>query len=407
MNSMILTLAGISLFMMAGCNLKKTATEDIVAENIATAVSQYSLMTNQIESSGCIMNPRTLDQKQQVVYVPYDDWTSGFFPGSMWYMYQLTGDENWEKLAVKYTEALDSVQYLTWHHDVGFMVGCSYLNGIRLGHKDYTSVVLQTARSLATRFRPEAGIFQSWDADKGWQAQRGWKCPVIIDNMMNLELLFEATRLSGDSTYYDMAVSHADQTLKNHFRSDGSSYHVVDYDPETGAIRSRQTAQGYADESAWARGQAWAIYGYTVCYRYTHKPEYWEQASKIYDFIFTNKHLPSDLIPYWDYDALNIPNEPRDVSAAAVTASALYELSLYLPNPRYKETADKILTTLSTSAYRAEVGKNGNFILMHSVGSIPHNAEIDVPLNYADYYFLEALSRKREMEKQVSYSKGL
>ena len=124
-------------------------------------------------------------EKKQVVYVPYDDWTSGFFPGSMWYMYQLTGDEKWEKLAVKYTEALDSVQYLTWHHDVGFMVGCSYLNGIRMGHKDYASVVLQTARSLSTRFRPEAGVIQSWDADRGWQAQRGWKCPVIIDNRWN------------------------------------------------------------------------------------------------------------------------------------------------------------------------------------------------------------------------------
>lgn len=407
MNSIVLTLAGISIFMMVGCNLKKAATEDMVTENISNAVSQYSLMTNRIEASDCIMNPKTLDEKQQVVYASYDDWTSGFFPGSMWYLYQLTGDEKWEKLAVKYTESLDSVQYLTWHHDVGFMVGCSYLNGMRLGQKDYKSVVLQTARSLSTRFRSGAGIIQSWDADKGWQAQRGWKCPVIIDNMMNLELLFEATRLSGDSTYYNMAVSHADRTLKEHFRSDGSCYHVVDYDPETGTVRSRQTAQGYADESAWARGQAWAIYGYTVCYRYTHKPEYWEQACRIYDFIFTNKHLSSDLIPYWDYDALNIPNEPRDVSAAAITAAALYELSMYLPNPRYKKTADKILASLSTPAYRAKVGENGNFILMHSVGSIPHNAEVDVPLNYADYYFLEALSRKREMEKQVVCKKVL
>ncbi len=242
MNSIVLTLAGISIFMMAGCNLKKAATEDMVTENISNAVSQYSLMTNRIEASDCIMNPKTLDEKQQVVYASYDDWTSGFFPGSMWYLYQLTGDEKWEKLAVKYTESLDSVQYLTWHHDVGFMVGCSYLNGMRLGQKDYKSVVLQTARSLSTRFRSGAGIIQSWDADKGWQAQRGWKCPVIIDNMMNLELLFEATRLSGDSTYYNMAVSHADRTLKEHFRSDGSCYHVVDYDPETGTVRSRQTA---------------------------------------------------------------------------------------------------------------------------------------------------------------------
>ena len=309
------------VLMMTGCTSKNTTVGDIVADNITNAVSQYSLMTDQIEKSGHILNPRTLDKNGEVVYVPYDDWTSGFFPGSLWYMYQLTGDDKWEKLAEKYTEALDSVQYLTWHHDVGFMAGCSYLNGMRFADKDYRSVIMQSAQSLSTRFRPNAGVIQSWDADKGWQAERGWKCPVIIDNMMNLELLFEATRLSGDSTYYNIAVSHADRTLKNHFRADYSSYHVVDYDPETGMVRGKQTAQGYADESAWARGQAWAIYGYTVCYRYTRKPEYWEQASNIYDFIFTNKNMPSDLIPFWDYDALNIPNEPRDVSAAAITAS--------------------------------------------------------------------------------------
>ena len=402
MKGSFLTFMGMAVLMMTGCTSKNTTVGDIVADNITNAVSQYSLMTDQIEKSGHILNPRTLDKNGEVVYVPYDDWTSGFFPGSLWYMYQLTGDDKWEKLAEKYTEALDSVQYLTWHHDVGFMAGCSYLNGMRFADKDYRSVIMQSAQSLSTRFRPNAGVIQSWDADKGWQAERGWKCPVIIDNMMNLELLFEATRLSGDSTYYNIAVSHADRTLKNHFRADYSSYHVVDYDPETGMVRGKQTAQGYADESAWARGQAWAIYGYTVCYRYTRKPEYWEQASNIYDFIFTNKNMPSDLIPFWDYDALNIPNEPRDVSAAAITASALYELSAYLPNPKYKKTADKILAALTTSAYRARIGENGHFILMHSVGSIPHEAEIDVPLNYADYYFLEALSRKRDLEKNTN-----
>lgn len=385
---------------MSGCKTK-TLNQDVglIADNIANAVSQYSLQTDVIEHSGGVLNPRTIDDKGEVVYVPFDDWTSGFFPGSMWYMYQLTGDKKWKTLGQKYTEAIDSVQYLTWHHDVGFMAGCSFLNGMRLGDIDYTPIVVQAARSLATRFRPEAGVIQSWDSDKGWQAKRGWKCPVIIDNMMNLELLFEATRLSGDSTYYNIAVSHADKTLENHFRTDNSCYHVVDYDPETGAVRGKQTAQGYADESSWARGQAWAFYGYTMCYRYTHNPAYLDQALKIYNFIFTNKHLPADLIPYWDFDALNIPNEPRDVSAATVTASALYELHTYLSDAKYKETADKIIESLSTPAYRAPVGTNGNFILMHSVGSIPHGAEIDAPLNYADYYFLEALIRKRDLEK--------
>ena len=217
---------------------------------------------------------------------------------------------------------------------------------------------------------------------------------------MNLELLFEATALSGDSTFYNIAVKHADTTMAHHFRQDNSCYHVVDYDPETGEVRKKQTAQGYADESAWARGQAWALYGYTVCYRYTHDKKYLDQAQKVYNFIFTNKNLPEDLVPYWDFDAPNIPNEPRDASAAACTASALYEMENYLPGNDYKVTADKIMESLGSPAYRAAVGTNGNFILMHSVGSIPHDSEIDVPLNDADYYFLEGLMRKRDMEKK-------
>ena len=335
------------------------------------------------------------------VYIPIDDWCSGFYPGSIWLTYELTGDKKWLPLAVKYTEALDSVKHLKWHHDVGFMIGCSYLNGYRLADKkEYKDVIVETARSLSTRFRPNAGVIQSWDADRGWQSTRGWKCPVIIDNMMNLELLFEATALSGDSTFYNIAVKHADTTMAHHFRQDNSCYHVVDYDPETGEVRKKQTAQGYADESAWARGQAWALYGYTVCYRYTHDKKYLDQAQKVYNFIFTNKNLPEDLVPYWDFDAPNIPNEPRDASAAACTASALYEMENYLPGNDYKVTADKIMESLGSPAYRAAVGTNGNFILMHSVGSIPHDSEIDVPLNYADYYFLEGLMRKRDMEKK-------
>lgn len=400
MKSLFSTFAGLLFFLMTGCNLKPAVMTDLVSDNINHAVAQYAARVKLIESSGEVLNPRTLNEKEEVVYVPYSDWTSGFFPGSMWHLYNLTGDKKWEALAVKYTEALDSVQYLTWHHDVGFMVGCSFLNGMRVSHKDYRAVIVQTAQSLSTRFRANAGVIQSWDADKGWQAKRGWSCPVIIDNMMNLEVLFEATRLSGDSTYYHMAVSHADKTLQNHFHSNHSCYHVVDYDTITGAVRSKQTGQGYSDESAWARGQAWAIYGFTMCYRYTHKPEYLTQARNLYNFIFTNEKLPIDLIPYWDYDALNIPHEPRDASAAAITASALYELASYLPDQKYKETADEILKTLSSPAYRAEVGTNGNFILMHSVGSIPHQAEINVPLNYADYYFLEALIRKRDLNER-------
>lgn len=396
-----LKLLGLSLIVTMGCSSPKTAKVDFIEDNIVNNVAQQTIQTDLIESSGQILNPRTLDKEGNIEYIPIDDWTSGFYPGNIWYTYKLTNDKKWLPLARKYTEALDSVQYLKWHHDVGFMIGCSYLNGYRIANiPEYKDVVVETARSLSTRFRPNAGIIQSWDADRGWQGERGWKCPVIIDNMMNLELLFEATAFSGDSTFYKVAVSHADNTMEHHFRADNSCYHVIDYDPETGAVRKKQTAQGYADESAWARGQAWALYGYTVCYRYTKDEKYLEQAQKVYDFIFNNKNMPADLVPYWDYDAPNIPDEPRDASAAACTASALYELSTYLPEKNYKEVADKIMENLGSPAYRAEVGTNGNFVLMHSVGSIPHGQEIDVPLNYADYYFLEGLIRKRDLEKQ-------
>ena len=218
---------------------------------------------------------------------------------------------------------------------------------------------------------------------------------------MNLELMFEATRLSGDSSFYKIAVSHADRTLQEHFRPDGSCYHVIDYSIKDGAVRHRQTAQGYADESIWSRGQAWAIYGYTVCYRETKDRKYLDQALKTFNMMKNLKNLPEDLIPYWDMDAPNIPNEPRDASTASCIASALYEIStMDVPDAAgYKAYADKLMASLSSPAYRAALGTNGNFLLMHSVGSIPHNSEIDVPLNYADYYYLEALKRKRDIEK--------
>lgn len=322
-----------------------------------------------------------------------DQW---LFPGVLWYLYEATGDTLLKEYACDYTSRVEKEKYNKGNHDVGFMLYCSFGNGYRLtGNEKYKQVLLKGAESLSTRYKDHIGVIRSWDFNRAV-----WQYPVIIDNMMNLELLFEATAFSGDSTFYNIAVKHADTTMAHHFRPDNSCYHVVDYDPETGEVRKRQTAQGYADESSWARGQAWALYGYTTCYRYTKDKKYLDQAQKVYNFIFTNKNLPEDLVPYWDYDAPNIPNEPRDASAAACTASALYELDGYLPGNHYKETADKIMESLGSPAYRAKVGTNGNFILMHSVGSIPHGQEIDVPLNYADYYFLEGLMRKRDLEKK-------
>lgn len=378
------------------CHAENNDISNVINNDINFSTRQYSLMLQQIGREGKVRIPKTIDKLGRMVYIPIDDWCSGFFPGSLCYLYQLTNDKSWLVQSKRFTEALDSIQYLTWHHDVGFMIGSSYLNIYRLNpNKAYKKTIIQTAKSLCTRFRKKAGVIQSWNVDRGWQSKRGWTCPVIIDNMMNLELLFEATRLSGDSTYWKVAVSHANKTLENQFRKDGSCYHVVDYDPNNGAVLHRQTAQGYADNSAWARGQAWAVYGYTVCYRYTHDRKYLDQAVKTLNFVMQNPNLPEDLIPYWDFDAPNIPNEPRDASSAACIASALYEMNNYLPDNGYTSLADRIIRSLSSPEYRAPLGKNGCFLLMHSVGSIPHNNEIDVPLNYADYYFLEALTRRK------------
>ena len=372
---------------------------DIIRDNVENAEIQIGALMNASEEGDTIRIPSSF-QDGKIVYVPTDDWVSGFFAGTLWYMYELTGDENWADHARKHTEVLDTIQYLTWHHDVGFMIYDSYGNGLRLKNiEGYKDVCVNTAKSLSTRFRPGAGVLQSWNTDRGWQAERGWECPVIIDNMMNLELLFKATEFSGDSTYAKIAISHADKTLENHFRPDWSCYHVVDYDLNTGEVRRKCTAQGYADESAWARGQAWALYGYTVAYRFTHDKKYLDLAEHVADFLFNSPTMPEDLVPYWDFNAPGIPDEPRDASSAAVIASGLYEMSYHTGNNEYKEKADKIIESLSTPAYRAAQGTNGGFILMHSVGSIPHGSSIDVPLNYADYYFLEALIRKQNIEK--------
>ena len=375
---------------------------DLINDNVENAKLQLKSLVDASEAGDTVKIPSTF-KDGEIVYVPTDDWVSGFFAGSLWYMYELTGDEYWAGHARKHTEILDSIQYLTWHHDIGFMVYDSYGNGLRLkGIDGYKDVIVNAARSLSTRFRPAAGVIQSWDADKGWQGERGWKCPVIIDNMMNLELLFKATEFSGDSTFAKIAVSHADKTMQNHYRPDYSTYHVVDYDPETGEVRGRYTAQGYSDDSAWARGQAWSLYGYTMVYRFTSDKKYLDQAEKVAGFLFNNPNMPEDLVPYWDFDCPDIPDTYRDASSAAIIASALYELSYHTGNALYKEKADKIIESLSSPAYRAAQGTNGGFILMHSVGSIPHGSSIDVPLNYADYYFLEALIRKGNIEKGMA-----
>ena len=275
------------------------------------------------------------------------------------------------------------------------MLNCSFGNGNRLtGEEKYNGVLMTGAKSLSSRFRPRIGCIQSWNSTKGWQY------PVIIDNMMNLELLMWAFKNSGDSTFYNICVSHSDTTMKNHFRPDYSSYHVVSYDTTTGRVEIKQTAQGASDGSAWARGQSWGLYGYTVMYRETKLERYLNQATHIADFMINHPNMPQDKIPYWDFNAPGIPDAKRDASAGAVMASALIELSGYVQpelGKKYLDIAEQQLRSLASPAYMARPGRNGNFVLMHSVGSIPGKFEVDVPLTYADYYFIEALMRYKKL----------
>ncbi|MDO7172535.1 glycoside hydrolase family 88 protein [Mariniflexile sp. AS56] len=337
--------------------------------------------------------PRSIDEKG-LVMVPSDDWTSGFFPGELWMMYDLTDNAIWKERAIKYTEYLESEQFNTGTHDVGFMMYCSYGHGYKTtGSSKYKDILIQTAKSLASRYNPTLKSIRSWDHSTSL-----YTFPVIIDNMMNMELLLWASQETGDPYYKNIAINHTNTTLKNHFRGDNSSYHVVDYSPEKGEIIKKVTNQGYADESAWSRGQAWGLYGFTVMYRATKDEAYLKQAERIAKFILSHKNLPEDKIPYWDFDAPKLPNEPRDASAAAIIASGLYELAGYSKNSiEYLEVADTMLKSLSTEKYLNKKGTKYGFLLSHSTGNWPRNSEIDEPIVYADYYYLEALNRKKRL----------
>jgi hypothetical protein len=324
--------------------------------------------------------------------MPSEWWCSGFFGGSLWYLYEYTGKKTWKDAAHKWSMAVEKEKHNTTTHDLGFMLHCPFGNGYRLTkNEQYKQIMLTGASSLATRFNPEYGVIKSWDEWKGYDY------PVIIDNMMNLEFLFWAAKESGDKKLYDLSLIHADNTIKNHFRSDNSSYHVVCYD-KGGKVLTQKTHQGFADNSAWSRGQAWAVYGYTVMYRETKQEKYLQQAEKIAEFILNHPNLPADKIPYWDFDR---PGEERDASAGAVTASGLFELSQYSKTnaKKYYDAATIMLASLASPAYKAEIGTNHHFILKHSVGSKPHNSEVNVPLVYADYYYLEALLRYDQLSK--------
>ena len=323
------------------------------------------------------------------------DWTSGFFPGSLWYVYEFTNDEAVKAEAIKFTELLNPVREYTGTHDLGFMMNCSYGNALRLSPNDtIPAVLIQTAENLCSRFDASIGCIRSWDFGT-------WNFPVIIDNMMNLDLLFSASKLSGNPYYREVAIKHANTTMPNHFRPDYTSWHVVSYNND-GTVECKETFQGKNHDSAWSRGQAWGLYGYTATYRETGDKTYLDFAKNIAD-MFIARTNTEDAIPYWDFDAPVLADTPRDASAAAVAACGLLELSTYVENGEvYFNHAEKILKSLSSDAYLAAPGENQGFVLMHSTGSLAHGSEIDVPLNYADYYYLEGLQRYMNL-KGIEY----
>lgn len=372
---------------------KAQSLKNVVDKAFDFAEQQSLLMAKKYENQAGRL-PRTFENGKDV---SSDSrwWCSGFFPGTLWYLYEHNKNQEVLKYAKLYTDRVEREKYTTDNHDVGFMLYCSFGNGLRLtGQERYKEVLLTGAKSLATRFDPKVGLIRSWDDRKDI-----WQYPVIIDNLMNLELMLWAADYSKDENFRKIALSHADKTIVHHFRPDYSSYHVVSYDRETGVPHRKQTHQGAGDESAWSRGQAWGLYGYTYLYRETKDKRYLEQAKNIANFLINHPQMPQNFIPYWDYNAPQIPNTPRDASAACIMASALVELSDFVDaglKKKYMAVVDTQIRTLSSAEYTARPGENGDFILKHSTGAYPFKSEIDAPLTYADYYYLEALTRLKK-----------
>ena len=371
--------------------------DELIDRVFDRAASQMVLLDSHLDSiaaanPGKAVYPRSIRPNGKLMHSGYKWWCSGFYPGSLWLVYEHTGQERFKELALKYQVGLEPLRFRTDDHDIGFQLMCSYGNCLRLTKDEScVPVLLDGAKSLATRFDPEVGCTRSWD-------HKIYTFPVIIDNMMNLELLLKAVELGGDKYLKDVAMAHAFTTMKNHFREDHSCFHLVDYNPETGEIIRKQTVQGYADDSAWARGQSWGMYGYPMVYRFTKDKKILKHAIAIAEYLLPR--IPEDGIPYWDYDAPNIPNEVRDASAAAITACGLIELSKYVgpkKSARYLAMAEKMLRTLASDEYLAAEGEVFGFLLKHSTGHRKANSEVDVPLTYADYYFLEALLRWRAL----------
>ena len=399
MNRYILILLALTLSCSSGrgsANIGRPDLGEIPQRVFSVAAFQFEILERGAQDNTA---PRTTQDGDEAVYSDIGWWCSGFFPGSLWLTYRFSGDTTMRNLAEKHTHKLFRLIGMDTDHDIGFQIMSSFGNGYRLtGDISYPSTIKSAARKLAGRYSPNTGTIRSWNGDR-------WKYPVIIDNMMNLELLMAGARMMGGDegrSLREVAVNHAKTTLKNHFRDDWSTYHLVDYDPSDGHVLRKMTVQGYADTSRWARGQAWALYGYTMMARECFFDQMGEDAALFLDAAENIAGmllgiLPEDGIPFWDFDDPSVPDALKDASAGAIMASAFAELStLTRDKSLAKDCQDMAVTqvkTLSSPEYLAHPGTNGGFLLKHSVGNIPGGTEVDVPLSYADYYFLEAILR--------------
>lgn len=390
---LLLILGCIAISVLATAQMpSKPELKKLIDVNFALAEEQYAYMASLTPQDKL---PQSFNEKTGE-FIAFDKqwWCSGFYPGALWLIYEQTGNEKIKEEAERTLALIEPNQTYTGNHDLGFMMYCSFGNAYRLTkNPHYKDIIFKSAESLATRYRPSIKAIQSWDKNKYFN------CPVIIDNLMILEMLNWVTDHGGDKKYKEISIMHANTSIKNHYRADHSSWHVVDYDLTTGEVIRKATWQGAADCSSWARGQAWGLYGYVMMYRFTKDDNYLSFAKDIAAFLLDHPNLPEDKIPYWDFDAPLIPFAKRDASAAAIISSALLELGKYadeVEKQKYVSNAVQMLQSLSTDEYRAKAGENGGFLLKHSTGAYPLNSEIDVPLIYADYYFLEALKRLKD-----------
>lgn len=375
-------------------NLSLSANElDSLVDN-AIKISLIKLENSVVDVADSTLFPTYATEELVWKLKGSDDWTSGFYPGCLWYAYELSGNEKFEKWARQWTASIEHEKFNMETHDLGFRFMCTFANGLRLGNNseydDYKDIILTAASSLSKRYNRKIKCLSSnWDM---LEIENSF--PVVIDIMANLNILFWAAENGGTKYYKDYALNHARKTYRDFVRSDGGTYHIVRYNKENAEIINKGTLQGDGDETTWSRGHAWMVYGLVETYAYTGEKDILNMAIKMSDYFI--EHLPDDQVSIWDFQS---EIDYRDVSASSIVTSALFRLANQVEGKdlkeKYSAQAAGMLTSLCKPPYFIE-NINSNCILDHSVQYLPINSNVDVPAIFADYYFLEALVRYKK-----------